>query len=494
MKRLLRRQSLRTRLVLSFTVVIVTTAGLIAVLSYLIVNNRFSYIILSTGHMLARQLAPTFADYYTRSGGWDGVETLMATYQDADLGGSRHISGPLQGRNPLRPSTLFQAQTATQIIEERLLLVDTNGKIIADSDPEGKSLHIQSGDLSKGAPVIVNRQRVGTLLVASSLGELLPSQRALLTDVNILMAVAAIVAVLAVFIVGWFQTRNILAPVRSLADAAYGIAGGDLSHRIPVTSQDELGEMASAFNTMSAALEQQQILRQRAMSDIAHELRTPLSVLKVNLEGIQDGVTAPTPKVMGRLLSDVDHLNCLIEDLRMLARVDAGEFKMDMMPVEMCDLVENVIERVRGAAKARDIALTTRLPDAAMPIVGDRQRLAQVLFNLLSNALCHTPPGGQIAVGACWVDQEVRVWVQDTGKGIPARDLPYVFERLYRVDQARSRETGGSGLGLAIARSLVEAHGGRIWAKSKQGVGSIFAFVIPVAAMHKREARSVANH
>ena len=240
---------------------------------------------------------------------------------------------------------------------------------------------------------------------------------------------------------------------------------------------------------MSAKLEQQQALRQRVMSDIAHEFRTPLSVLKVNLEGIQDGVTAPSPEVMGRLLSDVDHLNCLIEDLRLLSRVDAGEFQMDMMPVEMCDLIENVVERVRGAAKAKDVALTSHLPDAAMPIMGDWQRLAQVLLNLLSNALRHTQPGGQIAVSARWVDQEVRVWVQDTGEGILARDLPYVFERLYRVDQARSRETGGSGLGLSIARSLVEAHGGRIWAESTQDQGSVFTFVVPATAMEKESRR-----
>ena len=232
---------------------------------------------------------------------------------------------------------------------------------------------------------------------------------------------------------------------------------------------------------MTAELERQQALRHRAMADIAHELRTPLSVLQIELESIEDGLTAPTPEVIAGLQMDVAHLRRLVEDLRTLSLVDAGELQMDADPVEMGGLVQDVIGRVGGAGRAKDIELITQLPDTPLPVVGDAQRLAQVLFNLLSNALRHTPPGGQITVSAQRVEErEVQVTVRDTGEGIPAEELPPVFERLYRIDRARNRDTGGSGLGLSITRSLVEAQGGRIWAQSTRGQGSAFTFVLPL--------------
>jgi len=312
------------------------------------------------------------------------------------------------------------------------------------------------------------------------LGTLTPNQADFLRQVNRLMLAAAVMAGLAVLIVGSFQARRIVAPVRALAEAAERIAGGDLSQRTPVTSQDELGEMAAAFNTMAAKLERQQELRHRAMADVAHELRTPLSVLQIELESIEDGLTGPTPEVVAGLQTSVAHLRHLVEDLRVLSLADAGELQLDVEPVEVGKLVHEVVNRVQGTARAKDITLDVRLPDAPLMVSSDDQRLAQVLLNLLSNALQHTPPDGQVTVDARQVEGEIHVRVQDTGKGIPAKDLPHIFDRLHRADRARSRDTGGSGLGLSITRSLVEAHGGRIWAHSTEDEGSAFTFALPL--------------
>lgn len=296
------------------------------------------------------------------------------------------------------------------------------------------------------------------------------------------MVVAAIVAGLAVLFVGSLQARRIVAPVRALADAARRVAGGEFA-QMPVTSRDELGEMAVAFNTMAAELKRQHTLRRRAMADIAHELRTPLTVLQIDLESIEDGLTEPTAEVVARLQGEVALLNRLVEDLRMLSLAEAGELHLEVRPVAVGPLVQSVLERVRGAAQEKGVGLTGEIGERLPPVAGDALRLSQVLFNLLSNAVRHTPPGGQIVVAAHQVDgRQVRISVQDTGEGIPAGDLPHVFERFYRADSARSRDTGGgSGLGLAIARSLVEAHGGRIWAESVEGAGSTFALVLPVS-------------
>jgi signal transduction histidine kinase len=217
------------------------------------------------------------------------------------------------------------------------------------------------------------------------------------------------------------------------------------------------------------------------MADIAHELRTPLSVLQIDLESIEDGLTEPTPEVVARLQEEVALLNRLVEDLRMLSLAEAGELHLEVQPVEAGNLVQSVVERVRGAAQEKGVRLASEIGEGVPPVAGDAQRLSQVLFNLLSNAVRHTPEGGQITVSAQQVESSlVRIAVQDNGEGIPADELAHVFERFYRTENALSRDTGGSGLGLAIAHSLVEAHGGRIWAESVEGEGSTFAFVLPI--------------
>jgi len=472
-------KSLRTRLTLSFLGVIVATAVLVILLANRITANRFTYMVSAAGQKYATRLAPLFAEYYVQAGGWDGIETLITSWEPV-------VQRP--ARTPPRVTMLPPPG------DERLLLLDANGQLIADSDPQGEPVRLSPASPGKGTPILVDGQRVGTLILASGLGRLTSYQDTFLRQVNTLMLIAGVMAVLAVLIVSGFQARSIVAPVRALAEAARRVASGDFSQRIPVTSQDELGEMAIAFNTMAAELRQQQELRHRAMADVAHELRTPLSVLQIELESIEDGLTAPTPEVIAGLQTDVAHLRRLVEDLRVLSLADAGELQMEAEPVEVGGLVRDVVSRVQGAARAQGITLDTRLPDAALTVTGDEQRLAQVLLNLLSNALQHTPPEGRITVSAQQVGKnEVHVTVQDTGEGIPAEDLPHIFERFYRTDRARSRDMGGSGLGLSITRSLVEAHGGRLWAHSTAGEGSAFTFVLPLTATTPAGTGVVAN-
>ncbi len=475
------KYSLRTRLVFSFLAVIVATGGLVLLLANRITANRFTYMVSRAGQMRARNLAPWFADYYTQVGSWDGVEILIENYLDVQRrpGKNNQHGGGMIGTTGTRMGMM-------ETSEERLLLLDADGQLLADSTAEDAVPRLSASDLDKGVKIVVGRQHVGTLIVASGLGTLTPDQTAFLEQVNSLMLLAAVVAGLAVLVVGSFQARRIVAPVQALVEAAGRVAGGDLSQRVPVTSQDELGEMASAFNTMASKLERQQALRHRAMADVAHELRTPLSVLQIELESIEDGLTDPTPEVVGGLQTSVAHLRHLVEDLRTLSLADAGELQLNVAALEMGALVRDVVNRVQGAARAKDVTLDARLPDAPLMVSGDDQRLAQVLLNLLSNALQHTPSGGQVTVNvrqvesARQVEGEVHVAVRDSGLGIPAKDLPHIFDRLYRADRARSRDTGGSGLGLSITRSLVEAHGGRIWAHSVEGEGSVFTFALPL--------------
>jgi len=483
---LLRPVSLGARLTLSFLAIIVVTAGVIVLLTNRIMVNRFTYMVSNAGQAYARRLAPRFTAYYVRNGGWSGVETLLAEEvpSAAPASGNNGQVGRGGAHEPsgnLAPRGMRGMMNGAMMVNdvERIVLYDADHNVVADSDPDAAPLSLRPAAFEKGASIVVDNQVVGVLIVASALGDFTARQNEFLQQVNGLVLLVAGLVGLVVLFIGRLEARRLSAPVRALAAAAQSIAAGDLAQRVPDAGVAELSEMASAFNTMAVRLEEQQQLRRQAMADVAHELRTPLSVLQIDLESLEDGLVQPTPEVVAGLQAEVAHLNRLVEDLRTLSLADAGELRIELQPLDLGELAREATARVQGAARERGVALTVTPAAVPLPVRGDPQRLAQVLLNLLSNALQHTPDGGSIAVTAARQDTEARIVVTDTGEGIPAEDLPYVFERFYRVDPARARENGGSGLGLAISRSIVAAHGGRLWAESVKGEGSAFTLALP---------------
>lgn len=470
------KSSLHTRLTLNLLVAIIVTAVLVTALSTVIIRNRFTLLITYSGQRTAQRLAPVFARYYLLNGSWEGVEQLVALYQfQAENMPPMMLQPALRGRG--MPG---MHEMATPPADERLLLLDAEGKLLADSDPQQGAPKLLPRSVAQGGvPIIVNGVPVGTLIVMSGLGQLNAYQADFLRQVTVYLLLATTLVALVGLGIGELQAERILAPIRALSSAAQRIAKGDLSQRIPVTSDDELGEMAVAFNTMAAELERQQALRHRAMNDIAHELRTPLSVLQIELESLEDGLTQPTPEVISGLQTELERLTHLVEDLRVLALTDAGELHLEWATLDLGGLLYEMLERVRSAAREKGLTLNARIPSTPIFIEGDARRLAQVMLNLLTNAIQHTPPQGDITVSLSQQDAHtVQVSVTDTGEGIPAEHLPHIFERFYRPAAARTPK--GTGLGLSIARSLIEAHGGRIWATSQEGAGSTFTFALPV--------------
>ena len=460
---------------LSFLIVIVATAGIVTLLANRITANRFTYMVSIMGTRQAEHLAPLFANYYAQTGNWEGVETLMA---------APYASRGVMHGNETMHSYGAQGMRGNMMMhnmEERIILLDATHNVIADTHHTEHHLPISNADWDKGTPIYVGNKCVGTLISASALGTLTSDQNDFLHQVNLLLLIAAAVAGLAGLLVSGLQARRITAPVRALATAAHRIAAGDLSQRISVTGGDELAEMAAAFNAMATKLEEQHELRHRAMADIAHELRTPLSVLQIDLESLEDGLLQATPETITGLQTEVTHLKRLVADLRLLSSVEAGELHINKEALDLNAWARAVTERIQYVAQEQNIAVYVQTSDAPLPIHGDPQRLSQVLLNLLTNALQHTPAGGMLTLTTRQQDQEVYVSVQDSGEGIPQADLAHIFERFYRADRSRTRHTGGSGLGLSIARSLVEAHGGRIWATSEENNGSTFTFVLPLA-------------
>jgi signal transduction histidine kinase len=313
----------------------------------------------------------------------------------------------------------------------------------------------------------------------------------LLGGITRAVLVAGLVAGLVALALAGLFVRQITRPLAALNEASRRIAAGDLSARVLVKSRDELGNLAQAFNRMAASLQTQETLRRNLVADIAHELRTPLAGIQGTVEALEDGIFPLVPENLEPIHEQVTVLNRLVEDLRTIAHAEAGSLALNLAPVDLAELARNQAATFQSLAVSKQVQVVVETPESLPEVPGDSQRLGQVLGNLLNNALRHTPAGGTIRIVLQPKDGMVQLAVLDTGEGIPAEDLPFIFDRFFRADRSRSRETGGSGLGLAIARQLVEAHGGRIWAESPpqgQSCGTGVYVMLPVAQQSVRKS------
>jgi signal transduction histidine kinase len=251
--------------------------------------------------------------------------------------------------------------------------------------------------------------------------------------------------------------------------------------RAAVRGSTELREVAYAFNEMAHDLEQAETLRRNLVADVAHELRTPLSVLRANLQALVDGIYPLERSEIDKLLDQTELLNRLVDELRELSLAEARQLPLQQTAFDLNELMSLIVETFQPTVQKRGLSLDLRLPSEIIRFTGDRGRIQQVLNNLIQNAITHTPPGGKVHLTLSQDQGHIHLMVQDTGEGIPARHLPHVFDRFYRVDYSRSRETGGTGLGLAIAKAIIELHDGEIQVMSDGllGSGSTFTISLP---------------
>jgi signal transduction histidine kinase len=278
----------------------------------------------------------------------------------------------------------------------------------------------------------------------------------------------------------YLLTRRILVPVQQLTAAAQRVSQGDLSYKIPTNGKDEIGKLAQTFNSMTRELEEAEQQRQRLLADVAHELRTPLTNAQGYLEAIRDGLKVSDSSTIDAIYRQIIQLGRLVDDLRLLSLAESGHLDLRLEPQSVPELLHSVVEAFEPKAQSKGVQLSLDCPATLPTIIADRARIAQVLGNLLENAIFHTPQGGSVHVSAELAHNDIIVNVRDTGEGVPEEAIPYLFDRLYRHDRSRSRTSGGSGLGLAIAKQLIAAHGGSIKVESKVGEGSRFYFSLPV--------------
>jgi signal transduction histidine kinase len=293
----------------------------------------------------------------------------------------------------------------------------------------------------------------------------------LISELIFPMGITVIVSIAA----GILVSRSLTAPLSRLAEAARAIGQRNLDQRVEEKGSRELKELAVAFNQMATDLDQAESLRSNLLADVAHELRTPLSVLQGNLRAILDDVYQLDKKEIARLYDQTRHLTVLVEDLRELAQAEANQLHMDIESIDLAALITEIVEAFRPAAEESQLTIVAQLDPSLPAVPADRLRLTQILHNLLDNALVHSKQGDSVAISAQLETDGLRINVIDQGQGIAPTDLPRIFDRFYRADQARDRDSGGAGLGLAIVKALAEAQGAQVGAESAgPGQGSTF--------------------
>ncbi len=279
-------------------------------------------------------------------------------------------------------------------------------------------------------------------------------------------------------IIAFFTSRKFTRTAEMLAEASRKVAAGNYRVRLPVLGNDELSELALHFNRLAESLARIEETRAELIGNVAHELRTPLAALQGYAEAMADGVMPPA-EAAAKIGREIRSMARLVEDLSRVSRVEAGAVPLDLAAYEPEALAKRALDRFAGAFREKGVELRLERPsDALPPVRADAERVAQVLANLLSNALRHTPSGGRVTLALAWDGPEVRFCVQDTGPGVPEGIRDRVFERFFRGDAARARG-GGSGVGLTVAKGLVEAMGGRIWIDDAPGPGARFCFTLP---------------
>jgi signal transduction histidine kinase len=456
---MLRNRSFGVKLILALVLIVFVAVAAVAIPVNLSVARQFEDYVSVGMRPRMGTLAPLLAEYYAARGDWSGVGDVLMENARPEMGPRRGMTG-MRGDDNMH-----------------LVLTNAQGVVVGDTSGRYQGRRLSRTVLGKALAIQLGGEVVGYLLTGSGSREE-EFQGRLVTSILWAGGLAVALAIL----LGLILTRTLVRPLNVVRDAAQRIGAGDLAYRVPVASRDEIGDLARQFNEMASALERDELLRRQMMADIAHELRTPLSVIRGHVEALQDGVFALSPENIAPIHDQSLLLGRLVDDLRDLALAEAGRLPLERAEVDLAGLVRRVVGAFQPRAREKGLTLSAETPRDLPPAYADAQRLEQVLGNLLSNAVQHTPAGGEVRVRAWQEGQELAFIVADTGAGIAPEDLPYIFERFYRADKARSRAEGSTGLGLSIARRLVEAHGGRIAVESTPGKGATFTVRLPLYA------------
>lgn len=455
-------RTLRSRLTVTHALIALIAVLTVTALATILIQRGFDRMAAERGRNQATLIAQFLGDYYTTNGNLTGAPAEIRR-RIANSGG---------------------------VLPRRIIVAAPDWRVIFDTREGVLSLRgrlLPPFFREQAVPVITaDGATVGYVLAPiSDAQDLSQYERDFLARVYISMILGSVLAGAVALVVGLLLATRLTQPLRQLTTAARRLAAGERHDPLPPAPDAELAELATAFNSMAADLEHQQQLRRQLVADIAHELRTPLSVLRLQIESIEDGVEQPTPTVLASLGEEVNVLTRLVDDLRLLSLADAGQLSLTIEAVDLQSAIEQTVTAATARARQQQVTLTTvAARGAPLYAMADPQRLKQILGNLIENALRYTPAGGSVTIRALTRRDErqrelATIEVADTGPGIPPDELARIFDRFYRADRARTRETGGSGLGLAIVQRLTEMQRGRVWVESSVGKGTSFFVELP---------------
>ncbi|MCJ7555438.1 MAG: ATP-binding protein [Gammaproteobacteria bacterium] len=458
--------SLNLKITLAFIIVSLVGVLLVGILVQQVTRSAFDRFLFDQDKSAILSL---LTQHYEDEGSWQNLENAYRQYVGSRI------------RNPASPRfDSFKGVNA--LFQIPYTLVDTDGKVVFGR-PLRTEQPVSTVEIQKGIPLEVDGHTVGWLLEPHSpfQWERNTPQATFLMTLNRVVLLSAAGALVIALVLGGILARSLTRPLRELSTATQAVAQGELGYQVEVRSKDEIGQLAGSFNQMSADLARANQLRKQTTADIAHDLRTPISVIMGYTEALNDGKLSGSPEVYTTMHQVSEHLSHLIDDLRTLSLADAGELPINLQNINPTQLLERTAAAYASQAQSREVALRVKADPDLPEIEVDPERMLQVMSNLVSNALRYTPSGGWIELSASAEQDDITIRVQDNGVGIAPEDLPKVFTRFYRGDKSR-QQNGEAGLGLTIARSLVEMQGGKLSVESLIGLGTTFTIRFPCVA------------
>jgi signal transduction histidine kinase len=400
-------------------------------------------------------MVSVLSEYYRVQENWEGVNPAIFMSND----------NPAYHPGMMRPPTFT--------------LADASGKILVEGPGYHLGETVPMTELALGKPISVDNVVVGTLLVGRETFQVNPLEQHFIQRTGSLLIFSALSAAALALVLGILLAYSITRPIHELIEATQAISQGNLGGQVRVRGRDEMSKLAISFNRMSADLERSTHARRQMTADIAHELRTPLSLIIGQAEAVHDGVLPATLENFEIIREEAERLEKLVDDLRILSLADSGELSIQPQPVPPQKLLQEVAAIYQSRLQERRIGLQLAFDPGLPEISIDPGRMTQVLTNIIDNAVRFTPQNGKIILSARLVIGQVEISVQDSGPGVPEGDLERIFDRLYRGDASRQHDESGSGLGLTIAKSIVEMHGGQIRAISPDGGGLTICIRLP---------------